>query len=555
MASAREELLNAKNTIFDVLIVGGGIVGTGIARDASLRGMSVGLFEKEDLSAGTTSRSSRLIHGGLRYLDLYDFGLVFKDLREREKLLRTAPHLVRPLKFVVPNYNKSAYQRLRLRAGMLLYDLFSFGKSIPSHKVLSAQEVSQLEPSLSKDGLQGGALFYDCQASFVERLSVENAISASENDAKIFNHVKVLGITGTSDGLISVVIQEMLSGDRFEFRSRSVVNASGPWADDVLEHVSLKRSGESGIRKTKGVHVAIPKVNENAVVLYAESDERLFFVLPWLDYTLIGTTDTDYSGDPGESEATPEDISYLINESSKFLPAVKAQKIAFTYSGVRPLVRARKNMGKDESAVSRNYRIDDDCIAGKGIVISALGVKITSYRIASEDATDLIAKKLGVTRKCITDKEPLPGGRTSGKFSDFEASTIGDLVERGFFDEKQARHLFGIYGTRVGKIVSIIESDRTKIERICPNNPDVLAQITLAVEEEFALTVSDFMLRRVPIAFSHCRGLDCAPKVAGEMGELLNWDTQRVEKELRDYKVDLERQIPITPWTTTKNAT
>ncbi len=536
------DLFPSSRDLYDVIIIGGGIAGTGIARDAAMRGMSVALFESNDLSSGTTSRSSRLIHGGLRYLDTYDFGLVLKDLREREKLLHLAPHLVRPLKFVVPNYGRSYYDRFRLRLGMLAYDLFSMGKMLPSHRMLSPEQVAELEPCLKREGLQGGALFYDCQASFVERIAIENALSAAERGAKIFNHARVIGYqnAGVSDNVSEV--EDLLSGKRFKFRSRILVNAAGPWTDDVLRALNLQKTdGERRLRTTQGIHVVIPRVNESAIIVHAKSDNRLFFVIPWLGYSLIGTTDTDFSGNPAESRADDEDIRYLVMESSSVLQGISRDKILFTYSGVRPLVRSGRP--KRESDVSRNYRIVEGGPANG--VVSVLGVKITSYRIASKDATDLISRRLGRDTNCSTDKEALPGGRGIDRFDEF-ARVNSEKLEGYGLDKVQGLHLLEIYGSRVSELIAIMDIDKKYARRVCPNNADIVAQIILAVKAEFALTVSDFLLRRAPIAFSQCRGLDCVENVAAVMGGLLDWDEERMAAEIQDYKKALDVQLPVT---------
>jgi len=519
-------------------------VGTGIARDASLRGFSVILFEKNDLSCGTTSHSSRLIHGGLRYLDTHDFGLVFKDLQEREKLLRIAPHLIHPLKFLVPSYDRSFYQRVRLRVGMVLYDLLSSGKTIPSHRMISSEQVFESEPALKGKGLQGGAQFYDCQAPFVERLAVENAVSSSENGAHIFNHSRVIGkkeIPGDSINIIEV--QDELTGERFEFRARIVVNATGPWADEILKILNLESADENKLRTTKGTHIVIPKVNKDAIILYAKSDRRLFFLIPWFEHTLIGTTDADYTGDPEGSQASEEDIQYLLTESSNFVNGVLDQPILYSYSGVRPLVRSDSK--KNEGEVSRNYKIIDHTKEGAGRIISVLGVKITSYRIASEEVSNLISRMLGRKTKCVTDKVPLPGSNCAENRTELRKEFQTKLKKFGL-DDEQISYLLGIYGVRVHKLVELMESDSHLSERFCPTNPDVEAEVILSIKEEFALSVSDFLMRRVPISFSNCRGLDCIDKVASIMGKLLNWDERKIAKEITDYEREVDIQLPVT---------
>lgn len=535
--SMQKNLLEVKDMLFDLLIVGGGIVGAGVARDASLRGLSVVLVEQRDLSSGTSSRSSRLIHGGIRYLDTHDFSLVYKDLREREKLLHIAPHLVHPLRFIVPSYGRTPYGRLRLRVGMVLYDLLSMGKTLPSHKMLSKDEILQMEPSLLKEGLQGGALFYDCQAALVERLCIENAISASENGAAVLTHSRVTKVEQDSSRKVNVTTVEK-SGKKYELQSRAVVNAAGPWADE------LDNQKDERLRLTKGVHVVVPKINDVAIVLYALSDQRLFFVVPWLGYTLIGTTDTDFSGNPGESIASDRDIQYLMRESSQFVPEIASQPVLFSYSGVRPLVRETNK--KAESTVSRNYKIVDDSKTPSTVLVSVMGVKITSYRIASKEAVDLVSKKLGRFVQSTSGKIPLPGGKNIGNFTEFQNNYIPKLSRVGL-DVTQTQYLLNIYGSRIEKLLELLSSDPKLAERFCPNNPDIAAEIVLAVNEEFAENVSDFLLRRSAIGFSECHGLDCAGNVAQIMGGLLGWDGTKIGSEIEDYRSSLSGQLVITP--------
>ena len=535
---------DAAKLAYDVLVVGGGIVGTGIARDASMRGMSVVLIEECDLSSGTSSKSSRLIHGGLRYLDTYDFGLVYKDLREREKLLRIAPHLVRPLKFVLPYYEQSQFQRFRLRIGMVLYDLLSMGKTLPSHQILSSDQLIQVEPSLRKEGLRGGAVFYDCQASFVERLSIENAISATENGANIFTHVRVIGFGSRRNSAGIVQVEDVLSKEKFDFRARCVVNATGPWADLTI-HTLLKESSLNRLRTTKGIHLVVPRRNQNAIILYSKSDNRLFFVIPWLNYSLVGTTDTNYLDDPGKVRPDISDMEYLLREAAVAIPGISEDDILFTYAGVRPLVQS--SPGRKESAVSRNYRIIDHFSRNNSsALISVLGVKITSYRKASEDVTDLISRKLKCARKCSTDSEPLPGGKGIADYDEF-ANIYSEKLRKYGLDENQISHLLEIYGSRIVELMDIIDKEETLMKRICPKNPDLEAQVVLSVKNEFAFSVSDFMMRRVPIAFSVCRGLDCAETVARSMGRLLNWNEESIRLQVDSYKMEVEERLPSIP--------
>jgi glycerol-3-phosphate dehydrogenase len=294
---------------FDVIIVGGGIIGAGIARDAALRGLSTALFERRDYASGTTSGSTRLIHGGLRYLEMLDFALVRMDLRERETLLRIAPHLVKPLEFFLPFYEGGSLGPLEARTGMLLYDALSFDKSLHNHRHLTAAQVLQEEPGLREAGLRGAVSYYDAQVNSPERLAIENIVDARAHGAVTLNYAEVTA--ATRDG---VRVKDLLSSDEAEVRGRVVVNASGPWFDRVAAR--LEPHPRPLVRTTKGIHLAHRPVNRHALALTSHIDRRLFFIIPWLDYSWIGTTDTDFRDDPGEARATPEDGGGVLSASA-----------------------------------------------------------------------------------------------------------------------------------------------------------------------------------------------------------------------------------------------
>lgn len=384
--------------IFDAVIVGGGIIGAGIARDAALRGLRVALLEQADYGSGTTSGSTRLIHGGLRYLEMLDFRLVRMDLRERETLLRIAPHLVKPLEFLLPLYSRNVFYRLKLRAGMVLYDALSFDKSLPKHRFLTAAETMAAEPGLNRRGLQGAAVFHDCQVESPERLCLENVLDAREHGAAAWNYHEVTGALWESGRVAGVRARDVLEGGETEVRGRIVVNASGPWFDRAASRIDAR--AQSAIRTTKGVHIACSPVNRRANVLFSGIDGRLFFTIPLLGYSWIGTTDTDFQGDPAQVRATTEDVDYLLRSASDFFPDLASGGIFWSNAGVRALVRQKGR----PSSVSREHRVVD----GPDGVVSVLGGKITGYRAIAEEATDLICKKLDTRRPCRTAGTPLP---------------------------------------------------------------------------------------------------------------------------------------------------
>ncbi|HYK99432.1 MAG TPA: glycerol-3-phosphate dehydrogenase/oxidase, partial [Candidatus Acidoferrales bacterium] len=374
----------------DLLVIGGGIVGAGIARDAALRGFSVALIEQHDLGSGTSSRPTRLIHGGLRYLELFDFGLVRSDMRERETLLHIAPHLVFPLPFLMPLYRRSPFYRLKLQIGMFLYDLLSLDKSLPKRRRIGRAETLAAEPSLDPHGLGGAWRFYDAQVPFVERLVVENALDAAAHGALVLNHARATGYLREGAAVVGASVTDRLTGTDLAVRARFTVNATGPWLDLTL--ASLRPGAQPLLRLTKGTHLVVPRATERAHVLFAKSDGRLFFVLPWNGYTMVGTTDTDYQGDPAAAEASPEDVAYLQAEARHAFPHAPFDRIHYTWAGVRALAREE---GVTEGEVSRKHELYDhrtrDGIDG---VLSVVGGKITAYRAIAEEVTDIVARRL-----------------------------------------------------------------------------------------------------------------------------------------------------------------
>jgi glycerol-3-phosphate dehydrogenase len=370
---------------YDVIIIGAGINGAGIARDAAMRGLKVLLIEKGEVGRGTTVASTRLIHGGLRYLEHFEFGLVRESLREREILLRIAPHLVRPLAITIPIYKQSKRGRLTIRAGMILYDLLSWGKSLPRHRMLSRDETLKQTPGLNPDGLVGSALYYDAQVEFPERLVMENVHSAREHGAEVLTHTRVTNFA-VEDGRVSGVE----FGDRFAEAS-VVINAAGPWIDQVLARVKSPKL----IGGTKGSHIIVPPFSGapvNAIYVEARSDGRPIFIIPWNKLYLIGTTDVRFEGDPDQVRCESWEIDYLLSETNLALPSAQLTRdnILDTYSGVRPLPVTND---KDEQSITRRHFIRQHPQLPN--LLSIVGGKLTTYRSLAEECVDLIFQKLG----------------------------------------------------------------------------------------------------------------------------------------------------------------
>ena len=510
---------------FDLIVVGGGIIGTGIARDASLRGIKTLLIEKEDFGYGTTSRSSRLIHGGLRYLRMLEFHLVRQDLLEREALLKIAPHLVHAFPFIIPI--TSLYYEVALSIGVRMYDVMASGKSMPSHQHLSRREVLEIEPELEElKGLKGGLLYYDCQAPFTERLGIENVLSAAENGATILNHAQLTGFIRDGNDVRGIEMLDCLSGETYRVKARLVVNAAGHWVDCVRD---LLRGGPaSTVRRTKGIHLLTPRLTQKALVLFSPVDGRLFFVMPWLDYTLIGTTDTDYSGDLDAVCAEEADVAYMLAGIREVFPKLREDNIIYTMAGLRSLAHIG---GERASNITREHKVLDhkkrDGIEG---LVSVLGGKITAYRAVAKDAVDTVCRKLGVKAMCTTAEVPLPGAPAVSQQKMTSAARESSLPLN------TVRHLAALYGSRFSQVLDLVQHDKRGGQRLCPHSPDILAQVQHSVKEESAFTVADFLLRRSNAGLMSCQGLDAVETVAQEMGRLHTWSQAEQRRQVEDYR-------------------
>jgi len=485
----------------DVAIIGGGIVGCGVARDAARRGLRVVLFERADFGGGTTAASTRIVHGGLRYLRHADFRLVRLDLREREVLLRIAPHLVKPLEFVIPFADLGAFHRLQLRAGLALYDALAGGSTLPRRRTA-----------------RGVAAFYDARVDSPERLAIENLLDAAAHGAVAFNYAEVTGALRAGASVTGVRVRDRLTGAGTTVRARVTVNASGPWFDRVALAVAGALPGR--IRTTKGVHLVCRPVADRALVLFSRVDGRLMFAIPRAGQTWLGTTDTDYAGDPAEAAATGEDVAYVLDSLRHALPSLRLQDVLHTRAGIRALV-ARHGRA---SSISRMHSVVDEERSGAPGLVSILGGKITGYRAVAEDATDAISRRLGVAARATTAEEPLPGGRGAG------AEGSGVLP-----------HLHDLYGSRAADVMRLAAERPDLARPLSPRYPDIGAQVVLAAREEHCVTVADFLWRRSLLGDTADQGWDAAPAVADILAGELEWPPDRRERELAACAQDIER--------------
>jgi glycerol-3-phosphate dehydrogenase len=437
---------------FDVIVIGAGINGAGIARDAAMRRLKVLLIDKSDIGSGTSSASTRLIHGGLRYLEHFEFGLVRESLRERETLLRIAPHLVRPLPITIPIYKQSRRGPMTIRAGMIVYDLLSFTKSLPRHRMLSRRQTLEQLPGLNPEGLLGSALYFDAQVEFAERLVLENVLAASEHGAEVYTYAPVTKLTGSE-------IEFVCEGKKQVARASVIVNASGPWVDYLLDESPKLIGG------TKGSHIVVAPfagAPANAIYLEAESDKRPFFIIPWNGNYLIGTTDVRFEDNPDKACSELWEIDYLLAETNRAFPEAQLTRdhVLFTYSGVRPLPVTDE---KNEQSITRRHFIREHPRLRN--LLSIVGGKLTTYRSLAEECVDLIFRKLGrPSPPCTTAKDVLPGA--------VNYSAVGTETR-----------LMRVYGSRANQVTQLNEDPLT-------------SEILFSFKHEFAKTPDDCFLRR-----------------------------------------------------------
>ncbi len=539
---------NALGTDVDLLIIGGGINGAGIARDAARRGLSVALVEMKDLAYGTSSRSSKLVHGGLRYLEQLEFSLVFESVSERRILLDIAPHLVNPLGFLFPVFDSSRRGMREVSVGMWLYEGLSLFRSPKRHRKLKPAEVKVEEPALRTDNVRGASLFYDCSTDDA-RLTLESAIDAAKHGATISTWSKAVSFLKDEGGrVIGAVVKDAFSGDLKEVNARCVVNATGPWTDRTI---AMSHEVSSPLlRPTKGVHIVLDRAKVpvmNAVTCFHPVDRRVLFAIPWGDRTYLGTTDTDYEGDPGDVRATLEDVDYLLAASNYHFPdhQVSRDDVICTWAGLRPLIAPDGGDDVSESKVSREHHIQ----IGQDGLVTIAGGKLTTYRRMSAEVVDTVVNMLRLQAalpetlsESRTDIHPLPGA--VGWPPDDDHSRVAREVLSAAGDNnllaESALHLANNYGMLAIQIGRTIHRRPELGKVMIPGRFEVWAQLEWAIEEEFAATVTDFMIQRTQLFYRDFdQGLGIVDEVARRMGEMLGWDEAARTESIERYRQDV----------------
>jgi glycerol-3-phosphate dehydrogenase len=487
---------------FDLLVIGGGITGCGVARDAAMRGLKVALVERDDFASGTSGRSSRLVHGGLRYLEHGQLHLVYESIRERETLLRIAPHLVKPLAFTWPVYRGARVGKLRLSAGLLAYHLMA-GRRSRRHATLDVRGILEREPSLESDGLTGGAVYYDACTDDA-RLTVSNAVAAQQNGATVVSHARVTDILVERGRAVGAVVRSQHSDETLHVRARLIVNATGVWDNKFTVDKGPRRH-----RGSKGVHISVSRDrvgNRDAITLVSPVDGRVMFCLPAGPLAIIGTTDTWTDEFPETTHASTGDVEYLLRSANAYFPRAQLlrEDIVSAWAGIRPLA---SQTAANPSAVSREHTIVTD---GSGVV-NVSGGKLTTYRSMAAEIVDRIQQSLGQKPEhAPTDSVELPGAE------------------------------------RVAEITRLQREDVKLLEPLVPELPYTGAHLVYGVTQEMARGLSDLLIRRVHLAFeTRDHGLGVAARAADVVAPLLGWDEQTKSARVREFRQDIERMFAI----------
>lgn len=523
-------------TKFDLAVIGGGINGAATAREAALRGLKVALIEARDFACGTSSRSSKLIHGGLRYLEQLDFKLVREARLERRRLLKLAPHLARPIPFLLPIYRGDPYSALKIRAGLWIYDILGNLGSGDRHRMLSVREALRSIPALRTEGLRAAAVYHDSETDDA-RLTLENVLDASDHGAVVLNYTEIRAlVTSRKPEVVAAEAVDTLTGRSHEISARFWVNATGPWVD----HVRALLPGFDGtrtIRLTKGTHIIVPPVS-GPFALFAAilPGDRIFVMAPWNDYALMGTTDTDFEGDPASVQPAQSEVDYLLGALNRILQVpIKQDEVVGSFAGLRALAM---EPGKDPSANTREYRFHCDPQAQN--FVSICGGKLTTARALGENLIDLILRRPGLDMHATktsrpTRTTPLPGGQT-GVFDVYLDYAAWEAVRKFDVPYETAARIVRTYGSRWRAVLDRIKQD-TRLAHPLPGTPPLLAaEVEFSIREEMAMTVEDFLLRRSGQSWLAAWKLrEAAPGVADIFAARFGWNASRKQAEIDSF--------------------
>jgi len=534
--------------VFDLIVIGGGITGVGTARDAALRGLRVALFEKGDFASGTSSKSSKLIHGGLRYLEHGELGLVFESVSERRVQTKVAPHLVRPLPFLIPIYKGVRPGLEIMNVGLWIYDSLALFRAPRLHRTFrGAKAALALEPQLRSAGLRGALEYYDC-ATDDARLVLENALDATALGAELHTYTEVLALErGPTGRVTGVRVRDRLHDRTWSVEGRAVVLAAGAWTDEAVARFDLP-IGRPLLRRTKGVHVVLPRERlplARAITLISPLDGRVMFAIPWRERSVLGTTDTDFAGSADDVHADADDVRYLCDSGNGYFPGANLtpDDVIATWAGLRPLIAAPPNV--DESEISREHEV---FTRRDGLVIVA-GGKLTTYRRMARETVHKAIELLGEldgeaaprAQRGTTKARPLPGAIGLEPASLEGVAAIGRrlMAEHGL-DVDGATHLCGVYGARALELGAAIAKDRALGERLDRELPYLWAEIEFAARRDLARTLDDVLARRVPLLLvSRDQGLGVCERVAARLAAILDWNAATTARMIDEYRAEV----------------
>ena len=512
---------------FDVLVIGGGVNGVGVALDAVTRGLKVALVESQDFASGTSSRSSKLIHGGLRYLEQYDFKLVREALRERELMVSTqCPHLVKPVSFLYPLTEK-VKERTYVGAGLALYDaLRGFKRALPSHKHLTGKTIAAISPSLRQDIITGAIRYFDAQVDDA-RHTMMIARTAARHGAVVATHVRVDDLVRNGKRVIGTRVTDLQNDKTFTISAKTTIMCAGVWSDELHQKFGLT-PGYS-VAMSKGVHIVVPKEainSQDGIIL--KTPVSVLFLIPWGDKWIVGTTDTPYDADRTQPIASAEDVQYILDQANRVLePQLKSEDIIGVFAGLRPLV-ANKSQSTT-SKLSREHTVDRPAPG----FVSLAGGKYTTYRVMAKDAVDLAVLDLRrIVSDSITEKLPLIGA--DGYYA--LTQQVANIADQSGLDEKTITHLLDRYGSLISEVLDIAENQPAYKERLIETLPYLKAEVLYAATHEGALSVADVLMRRTRISFeAPDSGLSVAAEVAKIISPALGWSDSERQKSVAEF--------------------
>lgn len=517
----------------DVLVVGGGVTGAGVALDAVTRGLRTALVEARDFASGTSSRSSKLFHGGLRYLEQLNFALVAEALKERELMLtRIAPHLVHPVAFLYPLSHR-AWERPYVASGIAMYDQMGGARSVPRQKHLTRGGTMKLFPGLKPDAMVGSIRYFDCQADDA-RHTMTVARTAAQYGAIVRNSTEVVEMITEADRVVGAVVRDVETGEKLEVRAKVVINCTGVWTDDIQKMTGGR--GRFRVRASKGVHILVPRDRiAGEVGLILRTEKSVLFVIPWGQQWLIGTTDTDWALDVAHPAATSKDIDYILEHVNTVLASpLTRDDILGVFAGLRPLLAGES---EDTSALSREHAV----ARPQPGLISIAGGKYTTYRVMAKDAVDAAAEDLGPIEESVTEVTPLVG-------ADGYAAMLNlkhELAEESGLPQWRIEHLLGRYGSRLYEVLELAKDDASLLNAVGAADEYLRCEIAYAVTNEGALHLEDVLARRTRMSIeTKHRGVDAAEEVADIIAPLLGWSDETKAAEVESYvsRVQAERK-------------